>query len=32
VLREDDRLTVVVRDHAERLEVSRSHAHLFRSM
>jgi DNA-binding LytR/AlgR family response regulator len=32
VLREDDRLLVVVRDHAERLEVSRSHAHLFRSM
>ncbi|MFN8898709.1 MAG: LytTR family DNA-binding domain-containing protein, partial [Pseudomonadota bacterium] len=32
VLREDDRLLVVVRDHAERLEVSRSHAHLFRSL
>jgi len=32
VLREDDRLLVVVRDHAERLEVSRSYTHLFRSM
>ena len=32
VLREDDRLLVVVRDHEERLEVSRSYTHLFRSM
>ena len=32
LLREDDRLTVVLRDHPERLEVSRRHAHLFRSM
>ncbi|MFN9805501.1 MAG: LytTR family DNA-binding domain-containing protein [Betaproteobacteria bacterium] len=32
VLREDDRLLVVVRDSAERLEVSRSYTHLFRSM
>lgn len=31
-LREDDRLLVVLRDHAERLEVSRSYTHLFRSM
>jgi DNA-binding LytR/AlgR family response regulator len=31
-VREDDRLLVVLRDHAERLEVSRSYTHLFRSM
>jgi DNA-binding LytR/AlgR family response regulator len=31
-LREDDRLLVVLKDHAERLEVSRSYTHLFRSM
>ncbi len=31
-VREDDRLLVVLKEHAERLEVSRSYTHLFRSM
>lgn len=31
-VREDDRLQLVLRGHAERLEVSRSYTHLFRSM
>jgi len=31
-LREDDRLQLVLRGHAERLEVSRSYTHLFKSM
>ncbi len=31
-IREDDRLQVVVKGHDERLEVSRSYTHLFRSM
>lgn len=32
VLREDDRMLVVLKDHPERLEVSRSYTNLFRSM
>lgn len=31
-VRQDDRLLVVLKDHGQRLEVSRSYAHLFRSM
>jgi DNA-binding LytR/AlgR family response regulator len=31
-LREDDRLQLVLKNHAERLEVSRSYSHLFKSM
>jgi len=31
-VRQDDRLLVVLKDHEQRLEVSRSYAHLFRSM
>lgn len=32
VVREDDRMFLVLKDHAERLEVSRSYTHLFKSM
>lgn len=32
LVREDDRLTIVLKDRAERIEVSRSYAHLFKSM
>jgi DNA-binding LytR/AlgR family response regulator len=31
-LREDDRLQLVLKEHPERLEVSRSYTHLFKSM